>query len=105
MLSAALHTTVSTFLPSLLSNLEKLRDHVGHRAILGNKLVLWYGSWFQPVSCAPDYVSTLLSSEPDSKRLLLRLLAQAEAIGNPWSAYYNAQGLASFLFFAEAIFA
>ena len=104
LLSAAFHTTFSTFLPSLLLNLEKLRDHVGHRAILGNKLVLWYGSWFQPVSCAPDHVTTLLSSEPDPKRLLLRVLAQAEAIGNPWSAYYNVQGLASFSF-AEAVFA
>ncbi|KAH8996302.1 hypothetical protein EDB92DRAFT_1793970 [Lactarius akahatsu] len=88
---AALHSTVSIFLPSLLLNLEKLREHAGHRAILGEKLVLWYGSWFQPVSCALDHVSTLLSSEPDPQRLLLRLLAQAEAIDNPWSAYYNAQ--------------
>ncbi|KAH9006600.1 hypothetical protein EDB86DRAFT_3070587 [Lactarius hatsudake] len=91
LLSAALHSTVSIFLPSLLLNLEKLREHAGHRAILGEKPVLWYGSWFQPVSCAPDHVSTLLSSEPDPQRLLLRLLAQAEAIDNPWSAYYNAQ--------------
>jgi hypothetical protein len=104
LLGAALHSTVSTFLPSLLLNLEKLRDHVGHRAILGDKPVLWYGSWFQPVSCTPDHVSTLLTSKPDPRRLLLRLLAQAEAIDNPWSAYYNAQGLAFFLF-TEAIFA
>ena len=101
LLGAALHSTVSTFLPSLLLNLEKLREHAGHRAIFGEKPVLWYGSWFQPVSCASDHVSTLLSSEPDPQRLLLRLLAQAEAIDNPWSAYYNAQGLASF--FAEVI--
>ncbi len=107
LLGAALHSTVSTFLPSLLLNLEKLREHAGHRAILGEKPVLWYGSWFQPVSCAPDHVSTLLSSEPDLQHLLLRLLTQAEAIDNPWSAYYNAQGLASFLFFfwAEMILA
>ncbi|KAH9048473.1 hypothetical protein EDB84DRAFT_1262398 [Lactarius hengduanensis] len=91
LLSAALHSTVSIFLPSLLLNLEKLREHAGHRAILGEKPVLWYGSWFQPVSCGSDHVSTLLSSEPDPQRLLLRLLAQAEAIDNPWSAYYNAQ--------------
>jgi hypothetical protein len=98
LLGAALHSTVSTFLPSLLLNLEKLREHAGHRAILGVKPVVWYGSWFQPVSCAPDHVSTLLSSEPDPRRLLLRLLAQAEAIDNPWNAYYNAQGLAFFFF-------
>ncbi|KAI9465684.1 hypothetical protein BJY52DRAFT_478241 [Lactarius psammicola] len=91
LLGTALHSTVSTFLPSLLLNLEKLREHAGHRAILGEKAVLWYGSWFQPVSCALDHVSTLLSSEPDPRRLLLRLLAQAEATDNPWSAYYNAQ--------------
>jgi hypothetical protein len=96
LLGAALHSTISTFLPSLLLNLEKLREHAGHRAILGEKPVLWYGSWFQPVSCAPDHVSTLLSSEPNPRHILLRLLAQAEAIDNPWSAYYNAQGLASF---------
>jgi hypothetical protein len=104
LLGAALHSTVSTFIPSLLLNLEKLRDHVGHRTVLGDRPVLWYGSWFQPVSCAPDHVSTLLSSKPDPRRLLLRLLAQAEAIDNPWSAYYNAQGLVSFRF-TEAIFA
>ena len=97
LLGAALHSTVSTFLPSLLLNLEKLREHAGHRAILGGKPVLWYGSWFQPVLCSPEHLSTLLSSAPDPRHLLLRLLAQAEAIDNPWSAYYNAQGLAIFL--------
>ena len=103
LLGAALHSTVSTFLPSLLENLENLREHAGHRAILEVKPVLWYGSWFQPVSCAPDHVSALLSSEPDPRRLLLRLLAQAEAIDNPWNAYYNAQGLAFIYLSTEAI--
>jgi hypothetical protein len=91
-INAALHSTISTFLPSLLSTLCKLRDHTGHRAILGTKKpVLWYGSWFLPLSCAPDSLS-VFSSETDPQRLLVRLLAQAEAMGNPWSAYYNAQG-------------
>jgi hypothetical protein len=93
-ISAALHSTISTFLPSLLSTLSKLREHAGHRAILGGKKpVLWYGSWFLPVSCAPDSLSVFSSSESDPWRLLGRLLVQAEAMDNPWSAYYNAQGL------------
>ncbi|KAI0249239.1 hypothetical protein BJV78DRAFT_1229251 [Lactifluus subvellereus] len=92
LLGAALHSTVSTFLPSLLSTLIKLREHVGHRAILGKKPVLWYGSWYLPVSCAPGSVS-VFSSENDPRRLLVRLLAEAEVRDNPWSAYYNAQGL------------
>ena len=91
LLSAALHSTLSTFLPSLLSTLVKLREHVGHRAILGKKPVLWYGSWYLPVSCAPGSVS-VFSSENDPRRLLVRLLAEAEVRDNPWSAYYNAQG-------------
>jgi hypothetical protein len=94
LLSAALHSTISTFLPSLLSTLTKLRDHAGHRAILGKKPVLWYGSWFLPVSCSPDSLSVFSqNSNSDPRRLLARLLAQAEAVHNPWSAYYNAQGL------------
>jgi hypothetical protein len=94
-INAALHSTVSTFLPSLLSTLSKLREHTGHRAILGGKKpVLWYGSWFLPVSCAPESLSVFApSAESDPWRLLVRLLAQAEAMDNPWSAYYNAQGL------------
>ena len=94
-IGAALHSTISTFLPSLLSTLNKLREHAGHRAILGGKKpVLWYGSWFLPVSCAPKSLSVFSSSsESDPWRLLVRLLAQAEAMDNPWSAYYNAQGL------------
>ena len=94
-IGAALHSTISTFLPSLLSTLNKLREHAGYRAILGGKKpVLWYGSWFLPVSCAPESLSVFSSSaESDPWRLLVRLLAQAEATDNPWSAYYNAQGL------------
>ncbi|KAH9973693.1 hypothetical protein BGW80DRAFT_1305864 [Lactifluus volemus] len=90
LLSAALHSTVSTFLPSLLSTLSQLREHAGHRAILGKKPVLWYGSWYLPISCAPESIS-VFSSENDPRRLLVRLLAEAEAKDNPWSAYYNAQ--------------
>ena len=108
-IDAALHSTISTFLPSLLSTLSiLLRGHSGHRrTILGgtmtsskknNKPVLWYGSWFLPVSCAPDSLSVFSSSgsssdtESDPRHLLAQLLTQAEATNNPWSAYYNAQG-------------
>jgi len=110
-IDAALHSTISTFLPSLLSTLSRLllRGHAGHRrTILGgtmttgkkiNKPVLWYGSWFLPVSCAPDSLSIFSSSsgsssdsESDPRHLLTQLLTQAEATNNPWSAYYNAQG-------------
>jgi len=94
-INAALHSTISTFLPSLLSTLSRLREHAGHRPILGTppkKPVLWYGSWFMPVSCAPDFLSVFSSSESDPRHLLAQLLTQAEAMNNPWSAYYNAQG-------------
>lgn len=98
---AALHSTISTFLPSLLSTLSKLRENAAaghHRPILGSKkkTVLWYGSWFLPVSCAPDSLSVFFSSSnsegDDPRYLLAQLLAQAEAMNDPWSAYYNAQG-------------
>jgi hypothetical protein len=100
---AALHTTLSTFLPALLQTLRKLREHARHRPVLGKKPVLWYGSWFLPRSCSPDSLSAF-ASESDSRagpdhhprrrrRLLLaRLLAEAEAMDDPWNAYYNAQG-------------
>jgi hypothetical protein len=93
-IDAALHSTISTFLPSLLSTLSRLHEHAGHRPVLGTKKpVLWYGSWFLPVSCAPDSLSVFSSSESESPRhLLAQLLTQAEAMNNPWSAYYNAQG-------------
>lgn len=98
-INAALHSTISTFLPSLLSTLSRLREHAGHhRPILGTttppiKPVLWYGSWFLPVSCAPDSLSVFFSSSSsDPRHLLAQLLTQAEAMNNPWNAYYNAQG-------------
>jgi hypothetical protein len=99
-IDAALHSTIGTFLPSLLSTLSRLREHAGHRPILGTKPVLWYGSWFLPVSCAPDSLSVFSSSESDDPRhLLAQLLAQAEAMNNPWSAYYNAQGSYDYFYF------
>ena len=93
-IDAALHSTISTFLPSLLSTLIRLREHAGHRPILGTKkkIVLWYGSWFLPVSCAPDSLFVFSSEGDDPRRHLAQLLTQAEAMNNPWSAYYNAQG-------------
>ena len=92
-IDAALHSTISTFLPSLLSTLSRLREHAGHRPILGTKRpVLWYGSWFLPVSCAPDSLSVFSSSEGDPRHVLTQLLTQAEAMNNLWSGYYNAQG-------------
>jgi hypothetical protein len=94
-INAALHSTISTFLPSLLSTLNRLREHGGHRPILSTppkKPVMWYGSWFLPVSCAPDSLSVFSSSGSDPRHLLAQLLTQAEAMNNPWSAYYNAQG-------------
>jgi hypothetical protein len=104
-INAALHSTISTFLPSLLSTLNRLREHAGHRSILDSwvpppqktktktkKPALWYGSWFLPVSCALDSLSVFSSSGSDPRHLLAQLLTQAEAMNNPWSAYYNAQG-------------
>ena len=93
-INAALHSTISTFLPWLLSTLNRLREHTGHRPILGTqkKLVLWYGSWFLPVSCSPHSLSVFSSGSSDPRHLLAQLLTQAEAMDNPWSAYYNAQG-------------
>ncbi|KAI9462619.1 hypothetical protein F5148DRAFT_1286396 [Russula earlei] len=70
LIRAALHSTLSAFLPSLLSTLGGLRERAGRRAILGKR-------------------PCFLVSDP--ARLLARLLAQAEAMDNPWSAYYNAQ--------------
>ncbi|KAI0292549.1 hypothetical protein BC826DRAFT_969517 [Russula brevipes] len=99
---AALHTTLSTFLPALLQTLRTLRAHARHRPVLGKKPVLWYGSWFLPRSCSPDSLSAFASASdsragrddhpPRRRRLLLaRLLAEAEAMDDPWNAYYNAQ--------------
>lgn len=97
-IDAALHSTISTFLPSLLSTLIRLREHAGHRPILGTKkkIVLWYGSWFLPVSCAPDSLYVFSSEGDNPRRHLAQLFTQAEATNNPWSAYYNAQGSHNF---------
>ncbi|KAI0301576.1 hypothetical protein B0F90DRAFT_316663 [Multifurca ochricompacta] len=45
LMSATLHFTISTSLPSLLFSLSEQREHAGYRAILGKKPVLWYESW------------------------------------------------------------
>ncbi|KAI0061158.1 hypothetical protein BV25DRAFT_799122 [Artomyces pyxidatus] len=81
---AALHTTISIFLPSVLATLDDLLYHREYHSILGQQLVLWHGSWYLPTSC-------LVTADIYGPQAMTRILAQTTASSTPWNIYHNAQ--------------
>lgn len=101
---AALHTTLTTYLPSLLTHLSALRTADGFPPILGTRPVIWHASWYMlPPSCYSRARSGSgfgsgphLGATEGSDLLppeLTYLLANIDGvICDPWNVYYNIQG-------------
>jgi hypothetical protein len=87
--NAALHATLTTFLPPTLRSLQVFRDHTRWR----KKLLMWHGSWYLEQACSMGYQT----SRPRSP-LLVDDIFNSPQVVDPWSLYYNAQGNTSFGF-------
>jgi hypothetical protein len=89
-INAALHATLVSFLPSTIHSLSTLREN----PIFRPKSLVWHGSWYLQPLCPVDYKL----SEHNS--LLMRDLSYPfvphASVIDPWSLYYNAQGLTYF---------
>ncbi|KAG5341536.1 hypothetical protein C0989_009897 [Termitomyces sp. Mn162] len=74
--NAAVHATLTRFLPSTVRALHVL-------AGLGSKkrpVVVWHGSWLMDAGC------------PDRKKRVLNDWLNGRSVGDPWTLYYNTQG-------------
>ncbi|KAF5385940.1 hypothetical protein D9615_002297 [Tricholomella constricta] len=76
--NAALHTTLTTFLPSALRALAAIESHQA----APKPLLVWHGSWYLQARCL---------AAANSGFLVQDLLNPPYSI-DPWSLYYNAQG-------------
>lgn len=79
-INAAIHTSLTVFLPAVIGTLRTLSQDQALR----HKLILWHGSWFMQPTC--NSVKPISSVED--------LL---ESTANPWALYYNSQGECSAL--------
>lgn len=79
---AALHVTLTTFLPSIIHTLHTLHMDL----MIRQKVIVWHGSWYIQPHCSNPASAKPVRSVED----LLQLLAYA--VVDPWSIYYNAQG-------------
>ena len=89
LINAALYATISRFLPSVIRSLQLIGDDPH----IQNSLLVWHGSWFLPPSCTnvgqPQGVS--------SSRAFWEVNG-TNALVDPWSFYYNAQGASHFIY-------
>ncbi|KAG7090987.1 hypothetical protein E1B28_010054 [Marasmius oreades] len=75
---AALHATLTRFLPSVLETFRILR----HDRVIRNKALLWHGSWYSQPSCL----------NPLEMGIILPENALCGSVNNDyWLLYYNAQ--------------
>ncbi|KAI0314194.1 hypothetical protein OF83DRAFT_1085824 [Amylostereum chailletii] len=87
-LEAALRTTLTVFLPSVLGTLGDLVAHKGFSPILEKKAVIWHGSWYlRSKQCNFNHGDGIAGG----RTVLARHLLQAKEAGDPWNAYHNAQ--------------
>ncbi|KAJ8496656.1 hypothetical protein ONZ45_g12358 [Pleurotus djamor] len=79
-LDAALNVTISTFLPSVLPALRRIR----RQNISRSSIMIWHGNWFVNPSCDKHGQHRGLRSKNVEDLALY-------AIEDPWVLYYNAQ--------------
>ncbi|RDB24789.1 hypothetical protein Hypma_007951 [Hypsizygus marmoreus] len=79
--NAALHATLTSFLPSTLHSLHVLEAH----PIIRQKILIWHSSWYRQAHCSGDGPSK--STAPS----LLEDFTSPTILVDPWSLYYNAQ--------------
>ncbi|EIM85105.1 uncharacterized protein STEHIDRAFT_158799 [Stereum hirsutum FP-91666 SS1] len=100
---AALHTTLTTYLPSLLTHLSALRTADGFPPILGTRPVIWHASWYMlPPSCysrarsgsgfgSGPHLGATEGSDLLPPELTYLLAIIDGVICDPWNVYYNIQ--------------
>ena len=81
--NAALHATLTAFLPSTLRSLQVFGNHTRLRG----KLLVWHGSWYLGQECSMGYQGSKLGSV-----LFVDDVFNSPRVIDPWSLYYNAQG-------------
>jgi hypothetical protein len=86
-INAALHTTLVSFLPSTIRSLSALRED----PVLRQKILVWHGSWYLQPLC-PGKRIFFKHSLPMGDLPYPFVSSTASTI-DPWSLYYNAQGL------------
>ncbi|KAF8813747.1 hypothetical protein BYT27DRAFT_7157564 [Phlegmacium glaucopus] len=87
LINAALHATISRFLPSVIRSLRVIGEDPG----IQNSLLIWHGSWFLQSSCTKAGQPEGISSSREFWEVNNR-----NALIDPWSFYYNAQGASNF---------
>lgn len=88
LINAALYATLSWFLPSVIQSLRVIgKDHN-----IQNSLLVWHGSWFLQPSCTK-------AGQPEGLSLSHAFweVKDTDALIDPWSFYYNAQGASRFI--------
>ena len=87
LINGALHATISQFLPSVIRSLRV----IGVDPDIQSNLLVWHGSWFLQSSCTktgqPEGVASSRGFWEVNDR---------NALIDPWSFYYNAQGAVHF---------
>ena len=88
LINAALHATISWFLPSVIQSLRV----IGKDRSIQSSLLVWHGSWFLQPSCTKVGQPEGLSSSRAFWEVKDR-----NTLVDPWSFYYNAQGASHFI--------
>ena len=83
LINAALYATISWFLPSVIQSLRVM----GKDPDIQNSLLVWHGSWFLEPSCTKAGQPAGVSSSRG-----FWSVKDTNALIDPWSFYYNAQG-------------
>lgn len=83
LINAALYATISRFLPSVIRSLRV----IGEDPDIQSSLLVWHGSWFLQSSCTKAGQLEDVSSSREFWEVNDR-----NALIDPWSFYYNAQG-------------
>ena len=81
--NAALHATLTAFLPSTLHSIQVFRNHTRLR----RKRLVWHGSWYLDQECSIGYQPF----KPGSALFVDDIFNPPQVV-DPWSLYYNAQG-------------
>ncbi|KAF8070419.1 hypothetical protein FPV67DRAFT_1019092 [Lyophyllum atratum] len=77
--NAALHTTLTAFLPTTLPSLRAIESH----PVIREKLLVWHGSWYMQPRCS-------VRNRPRGAFVIKDPLNPMFSV-DPWTLYYNAQ--------------
>ncbi|KAM6501954.1 hypothetical protein JOM56_001931 [Amanita muscaria] len=87
-INAAIHATLTVFLPGIMGTLATIQ----RSPIVRTKTLVWHGSWYLNPACTSHRSPEGFSVEPQ----LLSLYDDDDSLTrlDPWTLYYNAQGMA-----------